>query len=72
MRITLRPGPYWTFLIRATNGMTRIVQHDTDFAPVAQTFGWAGQDDSSPESVWDAYEYLEEHLGTTVSAPGYF
>ena len=43
-------------------------QHDKDFAPVAQTFGWAGEDDASPKSVWDAYEFLKEH-GTTVNAP---
>jgi hypothetical protein len=71
-RITLEPGPHWTFLVRAANGANRLVQHDTDFARVAQTFGWTGIDDISPESVWDAYEFLEENLFASVDDPGYF
>ncbi len=72
MTITIQPGPYWTFKIRAEKGANRLVQRDTDFARVAQSFGWAGKDDASPKSVWDAYEFLEEHLGKTVDDPGYF
>jgi hypothetical protein len=72
MTITLEPGPYWTFLIRAASGANRLIQHDTDFARLAQTFGWTGTDDASIESVWDAYEFLEDNLFASVNDPGYF
>lgn len=72
MKITLEPGPYWTFLLRAETGITRHVQHDADFPGVAQTFGWRGKDDKSPAAIWDAYEFIEQRLGNTVDDPGYF
>lgn len=71
MKITLEPGPCWTFLLRAETGITRLVQHDADFPDVARTFGWRGNG-KSPAAVWDAYEFIEQHLGASVDDPGYF
>jgi hypothetical protein len=72
MTITLDDGPYFTFLIRSESGQTRLVQHDTDFPPVARTFGWGGPEDGSLEAIWDAYAFLDEHVGNTADDPGYF
>ena len=72
MKIALEPGPCWTFLLRAENGASRLVQHDTDFPGIARTFGWPGKDDESPAAVWDAYEFIELHMGESADDPGYF
>jgi len=72
MRITLEDGPYFTFVIRAETGESRLVQHDTDFPPVAASFGWPGQYDGSLEAIWEAYAFLDQHVGDTADDPGYF
>lgn len=72
MTITLEFGPYFTFIIRNQAGRTRLVQHDTDFPGVAATFGWSRPRPKTPEAIWDAYEFLEQHVGVTVDDPGYF
>jgi hypothetical protein len=71
--ITLEDGPYFTFLIREQeSGNTRLVQFDQDFPPVAKSFGWPGIDDLSGNSIWDAYAFLDEHVGAKADDPGYF
>jgi hypothetical protein len=71
--IILEDGPYFTFLIRGQQSdETRLVQFDSDFPPVARTFGWPGTDDLSPSAIWDAYAFLDDHVGTCVEDPGYF
>ena len=72
MRITLEPGPYFTFLLKAECGDSRLVQIDTDFPGVARSFGWEGPPRETKESIWDAYEFLEEHVGADIDDPGYF
>ena len=72
MMITLERGPYFTFVIRSDVGQTRLVQSDTDFPGVAASFGWGGSRDDTLEKIWDAYEFLEEHVGTSADDPGYF
>lgn len=72
MTITLEHGPYFTFIIRSQTGMTRLVQHDTDFPGVASAFGWGGSRAETPEAIWEAHEFLEEHVGVTADDPGYF
>jgi hypothetical protein len=71
MKITLEPGPYWTFLLRAETGITRLVQHDADFPGVARTFGWRANG-NLPAAIWDAYDFIEQRLGDTVDDSGYF
>jgi hypothetical protein len=72
MRITLENGAYWTFLLRAESGHTRLVQHDGDFPGVARTFGWTGSDDGTTEAIWNAYSFLEGQVGESADDPGYF
>jgi hypothetical protein len=72
MTITLEFGPFFTFVVRSATGQARPVEKDADFPKVAATFGWSGRRDKSPESVWDAYECLEEHVCTTAHDSGIF
>ena len=72
MRITLLNGPFFTFILQSEEGRTRLVQHDTDFPLVAQAFGWSGGDEISAQEIWDAYAFLDEHVGATADDPGYF
>lgn len=72
MKVRLEYGPYFTFLLVADNGASRLVQHDTDFPGVARSFGWCGNGHETGEAIWDAYEYLERQAGTTIDDPGYF
>lgn len=72
MRISLEDGPFFTFLVCAESGDTLLVQFDADFPGVARTFGWRGTDDRTPESLWDVYAFLDEHVGSSVEDPGYF
>lgn len=70
--IVLEPGPYFTFLIVAPDGRSRLVQHDADFPGVAATFGWRMPNLVTPETLWDAYEFLDNHVGCSAEDPGYF
>ena len=72
MKVQLLDGPWFTFILQAETGATRLVQHDGDFPGVARTFGWAGKHDGSAEKIWDAYEFLERKIGESVDDPGYF
>lgn len=70
--IALEPGPFFTFLIVAPDGRTRLVQHDADFPGVAVTFGWQMPEQISADAIWDAYEFLDSHVGCLARDPGYF
>jgi hypothetical protein len=72
MKISLEQGPYCTFLLRADSGDTRLVQFDSDFPGVARSFGWQGPPRDTRESIWDAYEFLEQSVGADIDDPGYF
>lgn len=70
--ITLAPGPYATFVIIAPDGRTRPIEHDQEFPGVAATFGWRKPEKLRPEHIWEAYEFLENHIGSVADDPGYF
>jgi hypothetical protein len=72
--ITLEDGPCSTFLIRELeSGNTRLIQIDTDFPRLAQTFGWSGYCDKlSLQVICDAYAFLDEHVEAKADDPGYF
>ena len=72
MKLTVEAGPCFSFLLRSEAGATRLVQRDTDFALLAQAFGWTGEDDATSESTWNAFRFLESQLGESIDDPGYF
>lgn len=72
MKVTIEAGPCFSFLLRHETGETKLVQRDTDFALLAQAFGWSGTDDATAESTWDAFRFLEWRLGESIDDPGYF
>jgi len=72
MKITIESGPGVSFLLRSENGTTRLVQTDREFPLVAKSLGWTGVDEESGDNAWDAYEFLERHLGESIDDPGYF
>ena len=72
MKISLENGPLWTFLIQAETGESRLVQFDSDYSGVARSFGWQGPPRETRESIWDAYEFLEQNVGADIDDPGYF
>jgi hypothetical protein len=39
MTITLKDGPFWTFLVEAASGRTILIQHDWEFPGFASAFG---------------------------------
>ena len=61
--ITLAPGPFCTFLIVAPDGRSRLIQHDGDFPGVASTFGWRMPAEITLQAIWDAYDFLDSHVG---------
>jgi hypothetical protein len=84
MRITLLESDCGTFLLRAEDDRTILVQMDWDFPGVAETFGWsppAGTltddigkfaEESLFAVIGDARDFLHERAGTSTSDPGYF
>ena len=84
MTITLKDGPYWTFVLESAEGNSRLIQQDWDFPRIASAFGWTpcwcGETDgtiecehrSVSEMIWEAYEFLNGRVGDTVEDPGYF
>jgi hypothetical protein len=84
MTITLKDGPYWTFLVESASGESLLVQEDWDFPRFAGAFGWSpcpcGHTDGTVDCehrtvrdmIWEAYDFLGNHVGTTVDDPGYF
>ena len=84
MTITLTDGPYWTFLVVAASGRSLLVQSDWEFPGMAGAFGWiacaCGETDGTvacshrtvSQMIWDAYDFLDNHVGATVDDPGYF
>ena len=84
MRITLLEADCGTFLLRAKDGRTILVQTDWDFPGVAETFGWsppAGTltddvgkfaEESLFAVIGDARDFLHERAGTSTFDPGYF
>jgi hypothetical protein len=84
MKITLEDGPFATFVIRAADGRTILVQTDWDYPGLAATFGWVACDFGDTDGTVDclhrtasrmmreAYAYLSDHVGDSVDDPGYF
>ena len=84
MTITLKDGPYWTFLVQAASGRSLLVQQDWEFPAIASAFGWTpcscGQTDGTiacehrtvAEMIWDAYDFLNSRVGESIDDPGYF
>jgi hypothetical protein len=72
MRIVLLEGPWSTFILRSQMGKSLLVQFETDIVGVAQTFGWPGTDDGTPESRSDAFDFLSSRVGESTDDPGYF
>jgi hypothetical protein len=84
MTITLKDGPYRTFVLESESGESRLIQQDWDFPRIASAFGWTpcscGATDGTIECehrsvsdmVWDAYEFLNGRVGDTIEDPGYF
>jgi hypothetical protein len=84
LNITLEDGDFGTFILRASDGRTVLIQTDWDFPGVASTFGWSpcccGRTDGTvncshrtvTEMISEAYEFLCEHIGDSVEDPGYF
>ncbi len=40
MTVTLKDGPYWTFVLESESGESRLIQQDWDFPRIASAFGW--------------------------------
>jgi hypothetical protein len=84
MRIRLEEGRYGTYLLRAENGASLLIQIDWDLADVATAFGWkpchcrhtdgtiACRHHTVAEMLAEARKYLGQHLGETADDPGYF
>lgn len=84
MKITLENGPFSTFLLRAADGRSVLIQTDYDFPGVASSFGWCacrcGQTDgtvdcphrTASEMIAAASEFLDSNTGESVDDPGYF
>ena len=84
MRITFLEAECGTFLLRAEDGRSVLVQTDWDFPGVASTFGWSpwpcGSADgtvdcdhrTADEMIDDARDFLRERAGSTADDPGYF
>ena len=71
MTITLEAGPWFTFVLRAETGETRLIQHDGDFIGVARSFGWDGEERDVMAAVSSAVDFLRSHVGETIEDPGY-
>lgn len=78
--LTLKDGPLFTFLVELDSGRTLLVQHDWEFPAIAELFGWqacpCGHTDGTIDCehrtaramLWDAYEFLDSHVGAVVEA----
>lgn len=84
MTVTLLESDCGTFLLRAEDGRTILVQTDWDFPGVAETFGWSPPAGTLTDDVGkfaaesllavigDARDFLHERTGSMTSDPGYF
>ena len=84
MRITLEPGPAGTYVVRAENEASLLVQLDWDFPGLASAFGWVscfccatdGTIDcvhrTASEMLCEARAFLDRCLGESAADPGYF
>lgn len=72
MRIVLLEGPWSTFILRSQTGRTLHVRFEADVVGVAQTFGWPGINDGTPEAIGDAFDFLVSRIGESTDDPGYF
>jgi hypothetical protein len=84
MTISLLEAECGTFLLRARDGRTILVQTDWDFPILATTFGWSpcscGATDgtvdcehrTADEMIADAQAFLRAHAGDSTDDPGYF
>ncbi|MBC7854309.1 MAG: hypothetical protein IAF94_12825 [Pirellulaceae bacterium] len=84
MKITLADGPVSTFILKAPDGRSILIQTDYDFPGVASTFGWqpciCGATDGTTdcphrtvaEMIAEAREFLASTIGEPADDPGYF
>lgn len=72
MKITLKDGEHWAFRIVAESGATVVIENDWDFPAAAAAFGWERREATGNAMLWDAFEYLEQHIGDTADDSGYF
>lgn len=84
--ITLESGTYgWDYVIVHDDGRELVIQSDWDYAGVASTFGWSHEHGATDgtidcpdcgmtagELLAEAQAYLDDHIGDSVSDPGYF
>ena len=83
MTLTLE-ATHWTFRLRHEQGRSVLLQSDWDFAKAATLIGWipcpCGATDGTihcphrrcHDMVWEAFAYLEAHVGAVTDDPGYF
>jgi hypothetical protein len=84
MRITLERGDFGTYLVVAEDGRDILIQTDFDYPGIASTFGWSpcecGATDgtvdcghkSASQMIAEAQTFLDDNIGESVEAPGYF
>ena len=84
MKITLEDGPVSTFLLKAADGRSILIQTDYDFPGVASTYGWqpcsCGATDGTIDCphrtatgmIVEAREFLTSKIGESADDPGYF
>jgi len=82
--ITLERGQFGDFEIVSTTGQSTLITLDWDYPGIASTFGWSpcdcGDTDgtvdcdhrTASEMIESATEYLDDHIGDSVTDPGYF
>lgn len=78
MRVTLKDGPFWTFVIETENGESRLIQSDWEFPSAAIAFGWSpcfcGYTDGTVDCnhkttiqmIWEAFDFLDQNVGKIV------
>ncbi|MFN0021311.1 MAG: hypothetical protein ACKVP0_23930 [Pirellulaceae bacterium] len=84
MTITLEDGPFSTFLLKAADDRSILIQTDYDFPGVASSFGWqpckCGATDGTIDCphqtatgmIVEAREFLASKIGASADDPGYF
>lgn len=84
MRIRLERGPAGSYLVRADNGASLLVQVDWDFPGLASAFGWVpcfcGDTDgtidcphrTATDMICEARDYLDRCLDESAVDPSYF
>ncbi len=72
MNICLESGPHGTYIVRADNGRSKLIQSDFDHTALAETFGWCPPVGGA--TIANAETFLDEHVDNNewVPDPGYF